>query len=858
MTNPVLDWFTGALGWSPFAFQREAWAAFAAGRSGLVNAPTGMGKTYALWLGPLMRWVALHPDPAAWPERAAEPLRVLWITPLRALAADTTQTLARPVRELGLPWSVELRTGDVSSSVKARQKRRLPSTLVTTPESLSLLLSYADAPERFRGLWCVVVDEWHELIATKRGTQTELCLARLRTLNPDVQTWGLSATLANLEEARDALLGVKSCELRIDELRVEDRPIADSTPAASSTHNSKLITRHSPPPALIIAQATKRTVIDTIIPADVQRFPWAGHLGLNLLEPVLERLAEARSTLLFTNTRSQCEMWFRGLNAARPEWIGEIAIHHGSIDRKVRQQVEDLVRAGRLRCVVCTSSLDLGVDFSPVDAVIQVGSPKGVARLMQRAGRSGHQPGGVSRLVGVPTHAWELVEFAAARAAVGAGRIEARQPLDRPLDVLVQHLVTVAAGGGFDADEMLREVRTAWSYRDLTQEEWSWCLDFVGRGGAALTAYPQYARVVEEHGRLTVASQRIARMHRLGIGTITSNTSIAVKYVRGKTLGTVEESFLGRLAPGDRFVFAGQMLELVRVHGMAAYVRKARGKKSAVPSWQGSKMPLSTQLADAVRDQLDAARLGRFESPEMRAVRPLLDLQASLSRIPAPDDLLFELVRTRDGHHLFVFPFAGRLVHEGLGALAAYRLSQKAPRTITVTVNDYGLELLCAEPLELDEGEWRDVLSRERLLEDLLATLRDTELTRRQFRDIARVAGLIVTGYPGERQSSRQLQASAELFFEVFREFDPGNLLLDQARREVLQQQLELGRLSEAMMRIEAMRLVRVDLDDGRLTPMAFPLWAEHLREQHVSSEKWEDRVRRMSVALEKGVGGMG
>ncbi|MFA9477144.1 ligase-associated DNA damage response DEXH box helicase [Phycisphaerales bacterium AB-hyl4] len=816
--NVVRHWFTQQRGYTPFDFQQQTWDAQLAGASGLVHAPTGMGKTFAVGLGPMMRWCDAHPDRQSWAALKSPPLTMLWITPLRALASDTANSLREPIEDVGLPWTLELRTGDVSSSIKARQKKRLPSVLVTTPESLSLLLSYADAKAKFAHVQSVVVDEWHELMSTKRGTQTELGLARLRRWNPAMQTWGLSATMGNLEQARDVLLGRAKAKSGV----------------------------------LIRGESQKAVRIETIVPDDLERFPWAGHLGLKLLPQVLDELDKVGSALLFTNTRSQAELWFAAIVKHRPNWIGEVALHHGSLDRKLRQKVEDLLREGKLRCVVCTSSLDLGVDFSPVDRVFQVGSPKGVARLMQRAGRSGHQPGAVSRVLGVPTHAFELIEFAAARVGIEGKRVESRRPLDRPIDVLVQHLVTVAAGGGFDEHALYEEVKATYAFRDLSAEQWQWAMDFVTRGGKALYAYPHYRRVAPPNGdgQYHVSSQQIAKQHRMGIGTITSDAAMIVKLARGRSLGTVEESFIARLKPGDRFLFAGQPLELIKTQNMTAYVRRATRLSGNVPRWQGGKSPLSTQLADAVRAKFDDALAERFTDDEMRAVRPLLELQRQWSRLPAADELLIESATSREGHHLFAYPFQGRLVHEGLGALLAYRLSQQAPRSITATVNDYGLELMCPEPIAMDEKAWRDVLSTDRLVEDLLACLNATELARRQFREIARVAGLIFTGYPGQSKSTRQLQASSELFYDVFAEFDADNLLLDQARREVLEEQLEVRRLKQALERIEAMRLVRVTLE--QLSPLAFPLWAEHLRENHVTSEHWSDRVRAMAVALEK------
>ncbi|MDX2114005.1 MAG: ligase-associated DNA damage response DEXH box helicase [Planctomycetota bacterium] len=821
-SDRVGTWFAGR-GWTPFQFQRDTWRAYLDGRSGLVHAPTGTGKTLAVWLGPVMEelasglWTgAAHGE--AVKRTAAAPLRVLWITPMRALASDTLESLTLPVRELGLRWTLEKRTGDTSGSLKARQRERLPSALVTTPESLSLLLSYPGSRDAFSTLRCVIVDEWHELMSTKRGTQTELCLARLRAWNPGVRTWGLSATLGNLQGALETLVG---------------RPAAVERAA------------------MVSGVVDKEIAVRTLLPPSLERFPWAGHLGLRLLPQVLEAVESARTSLLFTNTRSQAELWFRAIVEAGPEWIDSVAIHHGSLDRELRAQVEDMLRAGHLRCVVCTSSLDLGVDFSPVDQVLQVGSPKGVARLLQRAGRSGHRPGAVSEVVCVPTNALELVEFAAARDAAAGRRVEARVALRKPLDVLVQHLVTVALGGGFEPGAMLEEVRGAWAYRDLSSEEWEWCLDFVTRGGAALGAYPQYARVVDDGGTLRVASRAVERMHRLGIGTISSDASVKVAYVGGATLGTIEEGFIAKLRPGDKFVFAGRALELVRVREMTAQVRQARSLRGAVPRWDGGKSPLSTQLAHAVRSKLSEP-LAECRDPEMHAVAPLLDIQRRWSRIPGPAELLIEMTESRDGHHAFLYPFEGRLVHEGLGALLGHRLAARAPRSVHVSANDWGIELLSPELLPGEEEHWRTLLSAENLLDDLLACLNSTELTRRQFRDIARVAGLLLPNFPGagRQKTARQLQASSELFFDVFTEFDPGNRLLEQARREVLEQQLEVGRLREALGRVEGQTLALVRTE--RLTPLAFPLWAEQLRSQQISSESWSQRVQKMVVLLER------
>jgi ATP-dependent Lhr-like helicase len=817
--HAVDRWFARQ-GWAPFAFQHEVWAAFRAGESGLIHAATGTGKTYAAWFGPVLEWVDRHPSPAAQPPRlAAAPLRVLWITPLRALAADTEAALRVPVDALGLPWTVESRTGDTPAKARARQQVRLPTALVTTPESLSLMLTRSDAPSLFEHLECIVVDEWHELMSTKRGVQTELALARLRRIRPALRTWGLSATLGNLDGARDSLLGLTDAG--------EPRP-----------------------GRVVRGLVPKQVVIDALIPDTIERFPWAGHLGVRLLDHVIAAIADARSALVFTNTRSQAELWFQAILAKRPEWTDRVALHHGSLDRLARDAVQRGLKLGHLRAVVCTSSLDLGVDFTPVDRVLQIGSPKGVARLLQRAGRSGHQPGAISRITCVPTHAFELVEVAAARDAAQAGALESRLPLERPLDLLAQHAVTVALGGGFTRDEFLAEVRTAYAYRDLTDEELDWVLDFVTRGGAALHAYPEYRKVtVSPEGRYEVRDRRVAQRHRMTVGTIVSDAAITVRYLRGPTIGTVEESFVARLRPRERFVFGGKALEFVRLRDLTAWVRRAKSVDGSVPRWAGTRMPLSSELADAVRRKLDEARRGQFVGPEMAAVRPVLELQAARSAIPGRDELLIERVETRDGSHLFFYPFEGRLVHEGLGALFAYRLAQLGPISFSVACNDYGIELLSAEPARLDEGLTAGLLEPRHLVHDIPASLNAAELARRQFREVARVAGLVFPGFPGQNKSVKRLQASSGLIYDVFARYDPGNLLLHQAQREVLERQLERSRLARALARLSDGRVTVLDLD--RPTPLAFPILVDRTRER-VSSEKLADRVRRMALSLER------
>ncbi|WP_285409780.1 ligase-associated DNA damage response DEXH box helicase [Pseudomonas sp. FR229a] len=811
-------WFS-ARAWKPFAFQKQVWAAVKNGESGLLHASTGAGKTYAVWFAALNRFARLQP-PVATPRKRkppAEPLTVLWITPMRALAADTARALQSPVDDLQIPWSIGLRTGDTSSSERARQGRRLPTTLITTPESLTLLLARADARTALSTLRMIVVDEWHELLGNKRGVQLQLALARLRQWQPELIVWGVSATLGNQSHAEQVLI-----------------------PQGGGVS--------------VQGKSEKTLQVDTLLPPATERFPWAGHIGLKMLPQVVAELDACASSLVFTNTRAQSEIWYQALLESRPDWAGLIALHHSSLSRDTRDWVEQALKNGQLKAVVCTSSLDLGVDFLPVERVLQIGSAKGVARLMQRAGRSGHAPGRTSRVTLVPTHSLELIEAVAARDAVEQRRIEPRLSPHKPLDVLVQHLVSMALGGGFIPEDLYEEVRGAWAYRDLTPADWAWALAFVRHGGMSLTAYPDYRRVEpDEHGVWRVPDARLARRHRMSIGTIVSDASINLKFWSkgggGKQLGSVEEGFIARLKPGDGFLFAGRLLELVRVENMTAYVKRSTAKKAAVPRWNGGRMPLSNELAEAVVARFSAAAQGHFNGPEMHALRPLLETQIRWSGLPTTENLLAEVLKSREGWHLFLYPFAGRQVHLGLASLLAWRVSQRQPVTFSIAVNDYGLELLSATPVDWATHLDAHLFNADDLLLDVLASLNAGELALRRFREIARIAGLVFAGYPGAPKSTRQVQASSGLFFQVFKQYDADNLLLAQAGEEVLREELDIRRLEQTLARINQMKLDVHQLK--RPTPLGFPLLVERMRES-MSSEKLADRIRRMVGDLEK------
>jgi ATP-dependent Lhr-like helicase len=806
-------------GWRPLPFQKETWRLMAQGCSGLLHATTGAGKTLAVGLG---AWQARR----AWTEDDdAAGLTVLWITPMRALAADSFRSLAAALEFLntaekrGAPWTIGLRTGDTSGAQRVAQGKRPPNVLITTPESLCIMLSREDAASYFSELRCVVVDEWHELFGSKRGVQTQLALARLRHWRPGLMTWGMSATLGNVDAAMRALLG--------------PRAAADG--------------------ALVAAHLDKPLIVDTLLPDADERFPWAGHLGLKMASKVVAEIDSCASALLFVNTRAQAELWHQKLVALRPDWAERIGLHHGSLAQESRAAVECGLKEGRLRAVVCTSSLDLGVDFLPVERVLQIGSPKGVARLLQRAGRSGHAPGRPSRVTLVPSHSLELVESRAAQLAIGRGAIEAREGPEAPLDVLAQHLVTIALGGGFVAAELLDEVRDTVAYENLTEESWRWCLDFIRHGGPSLAAYPDYRRATPDAaGVWRVGDKRLASRHRMNIGAIVSDPGVMVQYgpaPRGPKLGAVEESFVARLKPGDSFWFAGKLLELVAVRDLTAFVRKGRGG-GGTPRWAGGRMPLSTTLAQHMVEALGAAAQGRFDSPEMRAAKPMLELQAKWSALPAPGRLVVETLRSREGWHLFVYPFAGRSVHLGLASLLAWRAAQHASGTFSIAVNDYGFELLSGAPRDWAAeapGLIAVPRSRDALAGEILESLNASEMARRRFRDIARIAGLVVTSVPGGRRGARALQASSSLFYDVFRRHDPDNGLLRQAERELLEDELDVRRLHAALdgMNACAFELRRL----SRCSPLAFPLLVERLREK-LTNETLAMRIERMLSQL--------
>ncbi len=808
------NWFSKR-GWKPKQFQFDTWRAYASGYHGLLNAPTGTGKTLALWIPAALDVNRKYDGDADKISKAG--LQVLWITPLRSLSKEILKATTEFCAETGIPIETGIRTGDTSQSVRARQKRKMPGLLITTPESLHLLLAQKGYDKTFKNLKAVVVDEWHELLGSKRGVQVELALSRMKTISEGMRIWGISATIGNLDEAREVLFGTDTTGMKT---------------------------------TLIRSKIKKKIEVRSILPDEIERFPWGGHLGIKLLEKVIPIIKKSKTTLLFTNTRSQTEIWFQRIHDAAPELSGLIAMHHGSLSREVREWVEDALRAEKLKAVICTSSLDLGVDFSPVETVIQVGSPKGVARFMQRAGRSGHQPGATSRIYFLPTHAIELIEAAGLREAVNEGNIEARTPYVRSFDVLAQYLVTLAVSDGFRPEEILKEVRNTFSFNSITDKEWGWVLNFITKGSQSLHAYDEFRKVIiDEEGLFRVMSRRIAMYHRMSVGTIVSDSMLKVKYLKGGNLGSIEEWFISKLKPGDVFWFAGRSLELYRIKDMQVLVKRSKEKKGRIPAWLGGRMPLSSQMSEVLRAKLDEAAIGGSKDVELKLLQPLLDKQAERSVVPSVDEFLVETCQTREGHHAFFYPFEGRYVHEALSALFAYRISQMGPISFSLAFNDYGFELLSSDPIPIEKAISEGLFSTEDLTGDLQRSLNASEMARRKFRDIAVIAGLVSQGYPGNQKTTKHLQSSSQLFFDVFRDYEENNLLYLQAFRETFENQLEEVRLRKALNRINGQKLILKKTE--KPSPFSFPILVDRLREK-LSSEKLEDRIRKMVLQYDK------
>ncbi|MFN2396304.1 MAG: ligase-associated DNA damage response DEXH box helicase [Bacteroidales bacterium] len=791
----------------PFSYQEKTWMSYAHGHSGMVVAPTGFGKTFSVFLAVLIDFMNR-------PEKYPKGLKLLWITPLRSLSKDIARAMQMAIDEIGLDWTVGLRNGDVSQAEKQRQNRNMPDVLVITPESLHLMLSQKAKTKFFKNLKCVAVDEWHELLGSKRGVMVELAVAHLRGIASDVRVWGLTATIGNLDQAMEVLV-----------------PWDDQ--------RKKIVTKEK-----------KKTEILSVFPDELEILPWAGHMGSKMVDKIIPIIAESKTTLIFTNTRAQAETWYMNLLEAEPELAGQIAIHHSSIDAELRLWIEENLASGYLKAVVSTSSLDLGVDFKPVDTVIQIGSSKGVARFLQRAGRSGHSPFETSRIYFVPTHSLEMIEAAALKEAYKLNSVENREPLFLSFDVLVQFMVTLAVGEGFYPDKLKKEVKSTFAFSQLTDGEWAQALSYITTGGSSLQNYEEFHKVVrQEDGLHKVTSRRVAMLHRMNMGAIVSDRMMRVKFYSGGYIGMIEEYFITRLQKGDAFLLAGRVLELVKVKESDVLVKLSKKKNARAVSYMGGRMPLTSWLSHFLRKKVSGSLQAPPREKELRFLRPLLDHQQEFSHIPSENEFLVEMIENKYGNHLFFYPFEGRLVHEVMAALIAWRISQMYPVSFSMAMNDYGFELVSDTPLQIDEDDLESILSKENLFQDVISSINATEMARRKFRDIAVISGLVIQNFPSVQHKFKNLQASSNLIFKVLEEHEPDHFLIKQAYTEVFNSQIEETRLRNAFNRIAKSRIIFRKTE--RFTPLSFPIKVDSMR-QSLSSEDLISRIERMKQTMKR------
>jgi ATP-dependent Lhr-like helicase len=834
-------WFASR-GWTPRPHQLELLAKARAGRSALLIAPTGGGKTLAGFLPSLVELSALYLSPHAGRGRHTEGvagegasrsfpggnaplprsdlqsslpsprgralgygLHTLYISPLKALAVDVARNLESPVAEMALPVRIETRTGDTPASKRQRQRRHPPDMLLTTPEQLALLLASADAPYLFGSLRRIVLDELHALVTSKRGDLLSLGLARLFRIAPELTSIGLSATVAEPDDLCRFMVPQRDQQSRAD---------------------------------LIVAQGGAPPDV-TMLDSD-EHVPWAGHSARYALGELYALIKAHRTTLVFVNTRSQAEGIFQDLWHLNDDNLA-IALHHGSLDVAQRRKVEAATAAGRLRAVVCTSSLDLGVDWGDVDLVINVGAPKGASRLLQRIGRANHRMDEPSKGVLVPANRFEVLECRAAIDAVAANAQDTPAARVGALDVLAQHVLGCACAGPFLADELYREVATAAPYAELTRADFDAVVDFVATGGYALKAYERFARIRQgKDGRWRIAHPMVAQRYRLNVGTIVEADMLKVRLVRsraskliargGRLLGEVEEYFIETLVPGDTFVFAGEILKYEALVEDEVYVSRTTAEDPKVPAYEGGKFPLSTYLADRVRAIISDPPAWR-SLPEQ--VREWLEIQKWRSQVPGRRELLVETFPRANKQYLVCYPFEGRLAHQTLGMLLTRRLERARLRPLGFVANEYALAVWglgdVAARISRGELSLSALFDEDMLGDDLEAWLAESALMKRTFRNCAIIAGLIERRFPGQEKSRRQLTISTDLVYDVLRSHQPDHILLRVARADAATGLLDVRRLGEMLSRIKG-RIVHKAPD--HVSPLAVPVMLEIGREQ--------------------------
>jgi ATP-dependent Lhr-like helicase len=763
---PIADWFA-AKGWAPRRHQLEMLAAAQAGRSALLVAPTGAGKTLAGFLPTLAELV----------DAPTDGLHTLYISPLKALAVDVQRNLLTPVEEMALPIRVETRTGDTPADRKARQRVRPPQILLTTPESLSLLLSHEDSLLLFQGLKTVVVDEIHAFATGKRGDLLALALTRLQALAPGLRRVGLSATVADPEAFQGWLA-----------------PHGDAETVA-----------------LVRGDPGAEPKVAIMLPED-ETIPWAGHSGRWAAQNVMREIEAHRTTLIFCNTRSLAELIFQDLWMVNERQL-PIGIHHGSLALEARRKVEAAVAAGKLRALVCTSSLDLGVDWGDVDLVIQMGAPKGSSRLMQRIGRANHRLDEPSEAILVPGNRFEYLEARAAIDAVEEGAHDAEQFRPGSLDVLAQHIMAVACAAPFHEAGLLEEVRSAAPYAGLTEEAFRQVLSFIESGGYALKAYDKFHRLTRAGDVWRVSHPRFIQQHRMNAGIIVDAPLYNVRFRGGRLLGTVEDNFAETLSPGDTFFFSGLVLEVERIDGVDLIV-KATSKSARIPTYMGARIAISTNLADRVRTFLhDRDQWPRFPD----AVREWLRVQEYRSVVPAPAQLLVETFPHDRVHYMVAYSFEGWNAHQSLGMLITKRMESAGLKPLGFVSNDYALACYGLEPIT----DPAPLFSRDILEKEFVDWVEGSHLLKRAFREVAVIGGLVERHHPGKRKTGKQVTFSTDLIYDVLRRYEPDHLLLKAAWADARMKMTDVGRLASLLDRAQG-TMVHVELD--RVSPMAVPV----------------------------------
>ena len=769
LPEPFRAWFA-ARGWQPHAHQLALLEAVRGGRSALLVAPTGGGKTLAGFL----------PSLTDLAERPRAGLHTLYVSPLKALAQDIHRNLQAPIAEMGLEIAAETRTGDTPTAKRQRQRARPPQLLLTTPESLALLLSYGDAPELFAGLRQVVIDETHALAGGKRGDLLALGLARLQALAPGLRRIGLSATVADPK----ALAGWVAPQGRYDPAEV----------------------------ALILGRSGARAEVEILETAE--GLPWSGHMARHALAAVYARIREARTALLFVNTRAQAEIVFRSLWELNEDTLA-IALHHGSLDVEQRRRVEAAMAAGKLRAVVATSSLDLGIDWAAVDLVVQIGAPKGVARLVQRIGRANHRLDQPSRALLVPANRFEVLECRAAVEAVAAGELDGGGLRPGGLDVLAQHMMGIAAGAPFEADALYAQVRRAQPYRELERAAFDETLAFVETGGYALRSYERFRRLVRgKDGRYRVANPRLIQRYRMNVGTIVEEPVVKVRLKNGRKLGEVEEYFIQGLVPGDSFLFAGELLTFLGMRETDALVARGGQGDPNIPAYAGGRLPLTAELSSRVRTLLESpGRWGDLPGE----VKQWLSLQRYRSLLPPAQGLLVESFPRAGKEYLVAYCFEGRNAHQTLGMLLTRRLERAGCRPLGFVASDYAIATWSLRrPADIPA-----LFSEEMLGDDLEEWMAESSLLRRTFRNVAIVSGLIERRQPGQEKSGRQMTVSSDLIYDVLRKYQPDHLLLRATREEAAGGLTDIRRLADMLVRVKG-RIRHRRL--ARVSPLAVPV----------------------------------